>query len=166
MTMVRRCTGAVLAGWLPAAAASALCNAPEQTLFGCSTGSKRVAVCASADLTAASGRLQYRFGRPGAVELATPAEGSDGRAGVRGGTLVFSAGGGAYLSFARPPYRYVVYTAIGSGWGPKAGVVVEQGGTRIAHLRCREPVQSLLGPELFARAGIEPDAADFELPPK
>lgn len=150
--------------WSAAASSHALCTADQRTLFACSTGSKRVAVCASPDLAAAAGSLQYRFGRPGAVELATPAQGSDWRATTRSGTLAFAGGGGAYLSFARPPYRYVVYTAIGSGWGQRAGVVVEQGERRIAHLRCRDKPTSLLGPDLWLQAGIQADAAGFELP--
>jgi hypothetical protein len=156
----------LLAGlpWAGAAFGQAPCAAGEQALFACSTGSKRVAVCASPDLGAASGSVQYRFGRPGAVELATPADAGDWRATTRGGTLALSGGGGAYLSFARPPYRYVVYTAIGRGWGSKAGVVVEQNGRRIAHLRCRDEPASSLGPELFMQAGIADDAAGFELP--
>lgn len=152
-----------LAPW-HAAAAPVACAAPQQTVFSCSTGTKTVSVCASADLAATTGAVQYRFGRPRAAELAYPPDGADWRAVTRGGTLAFSGGGGAYLAFEKAPYRYVVFTAVGKGWGSKAGVVVEQSGRRIATLACKGPVISELGPDLFSKAAIAPAESDFELP--
>lgn len=153
---------------------STLCSAQEETVFACSTGRKQVAVCASPGLQASGGLLQYRFGQPGAVELALPAASTAApatapgdaawRDGVRAGTLAYSGGGGAYLAFANGAHRYVVFTAIGRGWGGKAGVVVERSGRRIAHLACRDEPASLLGPDFFGRAGIAPADGDFELP--
>lgn len=153
------------AGPTPQARASPVdCAAPERTLFACTTGSKKVAVCASAQLSATTGSVQYRFGRSDAVQLAYPPEGANWRAVTRGGVLMFSGGGGSFLAFSRRDHRYVVYTAIGRGWGSKAGVVVERRGKRIASLACRGEVTSVLGPELFAQAGIATTAEDFELP--
>lgn len=150
---------------LQALAAPGLCAAQEQVLFSCRIGAKQAAVCASPPLDATGGNVQYRFGRPGSwPELAYPAAGSDWRAAVRGATLTFSGGGGAVLAFERPPYRYAVYSAVGQGWGEKAGVVVDKGGRRISVLRCTGPVLSELGPDLFARAGIASLEGDFELP--
>jgi hypothetical protein len=140
------------------------CPASQRAVFACSTGAKTVAVCGSADLSATAGTLQYRFGRPRAVELAYPAAGADWRSVTRGKTLMFSGGGGAFLAFHKGPYRYVVFTAVGRGWGEKAGVLVEQNGRRIASLRCKRPVVSELGPDLFSQAGIAEAEADIELP--
>jgi hypothetical protein len=78
--------------------------------------------------------------------------------------LTFSGGGGAFLAFARARHRYVVYSAVGRGWGSKAGAVVEKDGKRIAILACRGEAMSQLGPDLFSRAGIAPADEDFELP--
>ena len=147
-----------------AAAGASHCSAKEQILFSCNTGRKTVSVCASPDLSPTAGSLQYRFGRRGAPELLYPAAGADWRQVTRGGTLTFSGGGGAYLSFAKEPYRYVVYTAIGKGWGQKAGVVVEKGGKRLTSLPCTDKETSDLGPDLFARAGIAEDPASFDVP--
>jgi hypothetical protein len=146
-----------------AGAAAAHCSSAEQTLFSCSTGSKIVSVCATQDLSAGAGAVQYRFGPMGSPELRHPPA-ADWRRSTRGGVLTFAGGGGAYLAFARGPYRYVVYTAIGRGWGEKAGVVVEKSGKRVASLRCRDKEISELGPDLFARAGIIEDTAGFDLP--
>lgn len=148
-----------------AAAAGVECGPGERTVFACSTGTKRVSVC-SADATAGGGSslVQYRFGGPTATELTYPAAGSDWRQVATGGSLTFSGGGGAFLAFARPPYRYVVYSAIGRGWGERAGVVVEKEGRRIAHLPCVGPATSELGPDLFSAAGITVADDAFMLP--
>jgi len=147
-----------------AAAGGSHCSAKEQTLFSCNTGGKTVSVCASPDLSTDSGSLQYRFGRLGAPELLYPAAGANWREVTRGGLLTFAGGGGSYLSFAKGPYRYVVYTAIGKGWGQKAGVVVEKGGKRLTSLSCTDKETSEVGPDLFARAGIAEDPAGFDVP--
>lgn len=149
---------------LPALAAPTHCLPTEQVVFRCELGAKRVAVCASADLAATGGQLQYRFGRPGAAELVHPAADADWRLVTTGNVLTFSGGGGAYLAFQRQTYRYVVFTAIGQGWGQRAGVVVERDGRRIAQLRCTSAPESLIGPDLFERAGIAADARGFDLP--
>lgn len=146
-------------------AAASHCTAGEQTLFACSTGRKLLSVCASADLALDAGVVQYRFGTSDGSPFVLPVAAADWRIAVRGGSLMFSGGGGAYLAFANPPYRYVVYTAIGRGWGSRAGVVVEKHGRRIANLPCAGAAASVLGPDLFARAGIAEDPTGFELPP-
>jgi hypothetical protein len=157
---------ALLAALAPclAAAGPSHCTAAEQTLFSCGTGRKTVSVCALANLPAADSRLQYRFGRPKAPELAYPPSSVDWRRVTRAGVLTFSGGGGAYLTFAKGPYRYIVYTAIGKGWGEKAGLVVEKNGRRSMSLPCKGKETSELGPDLFARARIPEDSAGFDLP--
>lgn len=140
------------------------CTAGQRTLFACSTGRKLLSVCASADLAKDSGFVQYRFGAPGRTAFVLPVAGADWRAATRSGSLMFSGGGGSYIAFANPPYRYVVYSAIGSGWGSKAGVVVEKRGRRIANLPCLDGATSVMGPDLFDSAGFVEDTLGFELP--
>ena len=140
------------------------CVPPERALFSCSVGARTVSVCQTADLTAPSGALQYRFGRPAALELSYPPAGADWRAVTRGGTLAYSGGGGAWLAFTNAPYRYIVYSAVGKGWGSKAGVAVEKNGRRIASFRCSGKPASELGPGLFSQAGIAEVEDGFELP--
>jgi hypothetical protein len=147
-----------------AAAHAADCPPRQQTLFACSTGAKTISVCGSPDLTATTGALQYRLRGRSRVELSYPPAGADWRAVTRAGTLMFSGGGGAFLAFSRAPYRYVVYSAVGRGWGSKAGVVVEKNGKKIASLACKGEARSELGPDLFSKAGIETADDGFELP--
>ncbi len=145
-------------------AATTHCTAPERVLFTCPAGKKIVSVCASPTLTPTSGVMQYRFGPSGAPELLFPDTPAHPHTVVTAGTLMFSGGGGAYLRFTKGPYGYVVYSAIGKGWGEKAGVAVEQGGRVTANIKCTGPVTSELGPDLYGTAGFPEDTQGFALP--
>ena len=50
------------------------CSASEKAIFNCriKDSSKIVSLCGSSDLSSKKGYLQYRFGRPGNVELQFP----------------------------------------------------------------------------------------------
>ena len=150
----------------PAWAAESHCRAQEHIVFSCSVGKKTVSVCASADLSATSGYLQYRFGPKGALELAFPdlTQISPAASYVQARTLMFSGGGGGYLRFFNGAYHYVVYTAIGKGWGPKDGVAMEKNGRLVANLECRDVPVSELSEEFFNRAGLSVDQHEFQIP--
>jgi hypothetical protein len=61
------------------AKSKSLCQASEQTIWSCAVATKNkiASVCASKDLTADSGYVQYRFGIPGKVELEFPKDRKD-----------------------------------------------------------------------------------------
>lgn len=141
---------------------SSLCQSGEAIVFSCVAGAKIVSVCGT-------GYPQYRFGKPGEVEMSLP-EGRVAPAAAASGEVVpFSGGGGVWLRFAKPPYAYVVYDGIGN-WGPGgakkaiAGVVVEQNGRKIANIRCTAPAHSSLSPDWFGQTGIKTNNQDFEFP--
>ncbi|HMV13389.1 MAG TPA: hypothetical protein PKD88_04445 [Nitrosomonas sp.] len=140
------------------------CSHQEVIVFNCNIGKKVVSICASPNLSAKTGYLQYHFGPIHSPELVFPSKKIAPHDQVTGGTLTFSGGGGAYLRFIRNHHRYVVYTAIGRGWGEKAGVNVEKNGHRKANLICRNQPISELGPDFFERAAIKQDPIGFELP--
>jgi hypothetical protein len=78
--------GGVLLGLMEPAAAAApggLCAPDEQVFFECVVGARKalktVALCGSKSLSKTSGYLQYRFGKPGALELRFPENREDGR---------------------------------------------------------------------------------------
>jgi hypothetical protein len=151
---------------LPAIAANSHCSGQEQTVFSCSLGEKVVSVCASKDISPTSGYLQYRFGKPNAPELMFPSstKSFSHRSDIKARSLMFSGGGGAYLRFINGKYNYIVYTAIGKGWGVKDGVSVEKNGKLIANLKCRDVPVSILGEDFFSRAGLNSDQYEFQLP--
>jgi hypothetical protein len=132
-------------------------------MFSCSVGAKTVSVCAAGKLSSSAGSLRYRFGPEGKAEIDYPAA-SAWRGVTRSGTWTFSGGGGAWLAFHRDVFRYIVYTAIGRGWGEKAGLAVEQNGKLLANLPCKGKPVSELGPDFFSNAGIAADDKDFDLP--
>ncbi len=153
---------AVLA--FPANAATTHCMQQEQVVFSCSLGKKTVSVCASNDLSVNKGYLQYRIGQINATpELILPAA-IDARHTIKARTLMFSGGGGGYLRFINGSYHYIVYTAIGKGWGVKDGVAVEKDGRLIVNLSCQDIPSSILGPEFFSVAGLLEDEDEFLLP--
>jgi hypothetical protein len=146
-------------------AAPSLCLADEAKIFSCAAGKKIISVCSSKDLAADRGYLQYRFGSSGKVELTIPADRSVlPRNSALSGTLVFSGGGGDYLRFQAGEYQYVVYTAIGKGWGEKDGVAIEKDGKRRAHVSCTDEPESQLGAAFYTKAGLKQDPGDFDLP--
>jgi hypothetical protein len=147
-----------------ASAAESLCSNQETTEFSCSTGKKIISVCASKELTTAKGYMQYRFGPKGAAEIQVPAVQNHPNPLVQSGTLTFTGGGGAYLRFLKGDFRYVVYTATGTGWGKKSGVAVEEGDKLIANIKCKGPTQSAIGPKLFEQAGLPAAEKAFQLP--
>jgi hypothetical protein len=150
---------------LPVAAVDSHCNEQEQIIFSCSLGKNIVSVCGSKNISQNSGYLQYRFGQKNAPELIFPASTEPSHhVDIQARTLMFSGGGGAYLRFINGQYHYVIYTAIGKGWGTKDGVSVEKDGKRIADLKCRDIPISKLGDDFFTRAGLMSDKEEF-LPP-
>jgi hypothetical protein len=147
-----------------AGAVESHCEQDESIIFNCRTGKKIVSVCASKTISASSGYLQYRFGPKGAPELILPATKIPLNADIQADTLTFAGGGGAYIRFKQAPYGYVVYTAIGRGWGDKAGIAVEKNNGLQVNLNCKKPVLSELGPDFFDKAGLSKDQIGFELP--
>lgn len=84
--------------------AGGLCNASEATYFACDTRQKKsIAICGTPS------SLQYRFGRPGAVELRFPQDAAQGptkllyahhfRAGADRTEVSFSSGSTTYAVF-------------------------------------------------------------------
>ena len=148
------------------------CAATEVTVFACRTGAKLVSVCADPASGPTKGYLQYRFGKPDstdALELNWPERWSPPARVATGSTESFSGGGAAWLRIRKGDYAYVVFTGIGR-WGPggatqtREGITVERSGKADATLRCAQPAQSMLGPDWFARVGVESRGESFDLP--
>lgn len=135
----------------PRAAAYApqpLCAAGEQVLFQCRIGSRTASVCAGqADN---SQFVQYRFGKPGDVELAYPAPGSDGLSWARTG---YSGGGELQLNFSEKAHRYVLYSrVVRTGFPPgpnaprfEAGIAVVRNNKIISDRPCSDTDNPFLG---------------------
>ena len=83
---------------------------------------------------------------------------------IQGRPLMFAGGGGGYLRFINEPYHYIVYSAIGKGWGAKDGVAVEKNQTRIAYWECQDIPVSKFTDAFFTDKGIAADQCEFLIP--
>lgn len=156
----------VVAGGPPATAAplpakqASFCNSRETLLFGCAAGARLVSVCASRDLDAAKGYIQYRFGKPSEPPEQVVPEGlvHPSKA-VTGSSETYAGGGAVWLRFRKGDHAYVAYSGIGR-WGPKGsplakdGVAVERNGKLIANVKCSGGVTGELGPDWFEKIGV------------
>lgn len=139
------------------------CQAAEDVVFSCSTGKKFISVCASKNLSATSGYIQYRFGPLQKPELLFPDIGSHPARYATGGTLMYSGGGGAYMRFVNGVHSYIVYSGIGNGW-EKQGVAVEKNGKLLADVPCKTLSPEGFDAGFFEKAGIVEDVSGFEIP--
>lgn len=121
-----------------------LCRAGEEALFQCRIGTRQVALCAG---TEAGGRyVQYRYGRPGRVELAHPDRGSAGLSWARTG---YSGGGELQVNVANGEHRYVLYSRVvrtrfdGVNNAPRfsAGLAVIRGSRILSDRECSDTDQ-------------------------
>ena len=129
-------------------APASLCQAQEQVIFSCSVkpSKKLVSLCAR-QLGSPAASLQYRFGRPGHIELQHPQQGAGSLQAFR------HASYGRYrverqsVSFENQGVRYTVFDDYEGDIKPEVherGVWVSQGERELATLRCTGPVRSEL----------------------
>jgi len=139
-----------------------LCTAAETPIFACSTGKKRVSVCAGP--AGGNEQLAYRIAPlEGAVEMEYPSGGAGAASAFQGGSQVAQDGTAvSFLSFDKGNYRYVVYA--GGGENGRKGVLGEQGGKRIADLRCLSDAMSAISAKELDRYGMRADSRPLQLP--
>ena len=150
---------------MPLWASNSHCKIDEKIIFSCllKKNKKIVSICASNNFSAHDGYLQYRFGKKGKIELVLPVSESSSQA-IQAKSLMFSGGGGGYLRFINEPYHYVVYSAIGRGWGQKDGVAIEKNQRLIAYSECKNVPISEMGGNFFSKSGLPIDTREFLLP--
>ena len=138
-----------------------LCAASETPIFACSTGKKRVSVCAGR--AGGNEQLAYRIAPlEGELEMEYPSDGSGAATAFQRGSQVGQDGAAVnFLSFDKGNYRYVVYA--GGGENGRKGVVVEQGGKRIADLRCQSDAMSRFDSTQLQKMGLSQDSRMLQL---
>ena len=145
----------------PAVTVPHLCTAAETPIFACSTGKKRVSVCTRR--SDGNEQLAYRIAPlEGAVEMEYPSAGTGAASAFQRGSQLGQDGTAVnFLSFDRGNYRYVVYA--GDGENGRKGVMVEQGGKRIADLRCQGDAMSRFDPAQLQKMGLSIDSRTLSL---
>jgi hypothetical protein len=127
------------APFVAAAAPASLCAADETAYFDCTMASgKLLAVCG-----ALPDRLQYRFGRPGAVELAHPAAAHDGPQTLLIARYHRYRTNRLTLRFERNGVSYAVFDDEEDG-KRRGGVEVKTADARVRELVCSGTVTSRL----------------------
>ena len=107
-----------------------LCAPHEDIYFSCHEGRKIISVCASGNISPVNGYVQYRIGRPNAIEMEYPDMPNSPKehfylSNISGGNLNFT-----HLKFTSSKYNYVVFA------GDVSGVYVKKDGKTLANLRC------------------------------
>ena len=145
----------------PPPSAPHLCTDSETPIFACSTGKKRVSVCTGR--AGGNEQLTYRIAPlEGAVEMEYPSGGAGAASAFQRGSQLGQDGTAVnYLSFDKGNYRYVVYA--GDGENGRKGVVVEQGGKRIADLRCQSDAMSRFDYAQLQKMGLSLDSRGLQL---
>jgi hypothetical protein len=116
------------------------CTNTEKVVFSCSFGKKMVSICASSDLSASAGYMQYRFGAKDKVELQYPQSQVHprGKFSVKRQTPVLGDGTRAKLtevSFTQGDIKYIV-DSMDTGSTDKTTLDVERNGKQLASLVC------------------------------
>ncbi len=126
----------------PATVNGTLCTANEDARFSCAAkNGKVISICASPDLSATVGSIQYRFGRPGAVELAYPADPATGRTALTWNTQNHASSQSFNVVFQNGGFSYTVYDqdTMGSGSQNGSGILIEKPGAEPISIACTGP---------------------------
>lgn len=158
------------AGQLPkdgATFADTLCRYNERVIFSCrlkGKGGKTVSVCGSRIITATRGYMQYRYGKPGAVEIILPEQRGIPAKSFTGALQTLAKSETAWLRVRNGKFGYVVYGFVGLDDLP-TGLAVQKDGKTIADLSCEESMSgSMPAVEFGESTGILEDAEGFDLP--
>lgn len=107
-----------------------LCAPQENVVWSCRTKKKIVSVCASRKITASEGYMQYRIGKPGALEMSYPDAPTHPRGKFRY-TLYIQ--GNQSLEFDKGGFHYSVVEDLRSD---EDGVIVTKNDVDVAHITC------------------------------
>lgn len=119
-----------------------LCEANEQTIWSCSTVKNKLAsVCASKDLTADSGYVQYRFGILGKIELEFPKDRDGSQKAFKYSRYTRPLVTMLRLSFENAGVVYEIHDDDNAEEKPpvRATYIEVQDGGKISTLQCRLP---------------------------
>lgn len=164
----RTCLSLLLSCFMMNAVASnsSLCQAEETILFSCMTKqNKIISLCASKELSATNGYIQYRFGNKKAVELTYPANQTvPASKAFQGRSQMFSGGGGIYLRFKNKAYDYLIYEGIGKGW-TVSGLVLLKNSKFLTYFACTNKAIVEITPDLLSQINIPQDSDETEFFP-
>lgn len=113
-----------------------LCGKGESTIFTCAIRGRTASLCASSDIGPEKGTMTYRFGKPGAIELAYPDPSVAPTKAFSAAVIDMADAPGDYVSFDRNGTTYKIYSVIHRGSGSSGGIFVSRGKEKVADLKC------------------------------
>ena len=133
------------------ARASSLCARDEQTIWSCEiAGSRKTAsICGSPQLDAGRGYVQYRFGRPGRVELEFPRQRQNTQSAFTYKRYTRPLVTSLAIKFTIDRYTYKIYDESNDEERPgrraaRISVVPPGEGSKPSDLSCRKPIAGTL----------------------
>lgn len=140
-----------------------LCNPSHVAIFSCNVGSKVISLCASPDLTEATGTMSYRFGRKGAIELEHPAAPAHPRTAFSAG--MDSSERGDFVRFSTGDFTYTIYALAGSHDRREVdGLLITQGKKVLRNLKCADFAMGDTAWQLMYRAKLPVDPSQSIAP--
>jgi len=107
-----------------------LCAPTENVVWSCRAKKKTISVCASRKISASEGYIQYRIGKPGALEMRYPETLAHPRGRFRY-TLYLQ--GNQSLEFTRGGFNYSIVEDLRS---PEDGIIVTKNDADVARITC------------------------------
>ena len=138
------------------------CSQDEVVIMSCCVGKKFLGLCASGDLSAEAGYLQYRFGSKNKIEFRYPKEKKHPKGYFKLGSLMLIGGGADYVTFDNGNIRYVVYSMI-SNQSEKEGVAVYKDKKLLKDFPCASWILDINWSPVY-KANLTKDDDEFEIP--
>lgn len=107
-----------------------LCAPEENVVWSCRAKKKTISVCASRKITGSEGYIQYRIGRPGALEMRYPETLAHPRGQFRYSLYIQ---GNQSLEFSRGGYDYSIFEDLRSD---EDGIIVTKNDVQVARITC------------------------------
>jgi hypothetical protein len=151
----------VVAGAPQGKSEQTLCGAQEQIVFSCITRQKKMlSLCASGKLKQSVDRVQYRFGKPGKIELSYPEKSEGWKDQFAFSTRMFSGGGEYHIRFVNGGVEYLLYDI--EAHPPRAGLLVRSDGKAISRVKCLDGENSFISHQAFESMKREPYGEDAD----
>jgi hypothetical protein len=119
----------------PAVASGALCTPAQRVMFHCTLGDKRVSLCADTAGEAIEA-LEFRYGKPGDVELSHAAHSPDGRRFAATVSAIAPRVQVRQVWFTSGQVTHLLSECVGRGCSRPGGYSVLRGGTVLSHETC------------------------------
>ena len=143
---------------LPAFGKGTLCERNEINYSTCLSGSRLISLCASRDLDGQNGYMQFRYGKPGKIEISYPDKTQNPRYVFFESHRSYTDGSESRISFTREGAKYVLFTNTVWATGKIThGLVISRPGQLPKKYPCIHPTAtvhtfpgSIFGQEAFA----------------